>query len=147
MGHSTDIYGDRYQGVSVNTAYADLDDRMSRPINVELGFVANTSIATEYFAAPGDGHLVDVVVQGSVTSDATKTYTLTVENGTQTMLLGASQVYDADPILTADTAAFPALNATRANLAVSTGDIIEVSHTGGVGSGNVSVLLIFELDG
>jgi hypothetical protein len=138
---------ERYAQNFVITTYADLDDRMSRPKSIEVGFVANTSVAAQYFAAPGDGKLAAVVVQGSVTSDATKTYTFTVENGTQTMLLGANVLYDADPILTADTAAYPALNATAANLAVSAGDIIEVTMTGGTGSGNASVLLVFDLDG
>lgn len=147
MGHSTDIYGDRYAGVSVDTSYADLDDRMSRPSSVEVGFVANTSEVVDYFAAPGDGTLVAVRYNGSVTTDATKTMELKVLNGATTMLTGASGLYDADPVLTAGTPVDVGLSATAASLEVSQGDIIYVSHNGGTGSGNASVQLIFDLDG
>lgn len=149
MGHDTDIYDDRYSSTAgqATTTYPDLDDRMSRPSSVELGFVANTSEAVQYFAAPGDGTLAAVVYNGSVTTDATKTMTLKVLNGATTMLTAATALYDADPVLTAGTPVDVGLSATAASIAVSKGDIIYVSHTGGTGSGNASVQLVFDLDG
>ena len=137
----------RYAQNFVIATYADLDDRMSRPSRIELGFVANTSVAAQYFAAPGTGKLVAVRYSGSVTTDATATMTLTVENGTTTMLLAATALYDADPVLTAGTTEAVTLSATASSLAVTEGDIIEVSHTGGTGSGNAGVMLVFDLDG
>jgi ethanolamine utilization microcompartment shell protein EutL len=133
----------RYADVTVDTSYADLDERMSRPSYLSVGFVANTSAASQYVAAPGDGKLVAVVVQGSVTSDATKTYTLTVTRGASTELLGTT-LYDASPVLTAHTAAFPVL---VADTTVKAGDILKVTFTGGTGSGNFSVLMVFDLVG
>ena len=144
---STTINGvERYAQDFTTTAYADLDNRMSRPAYIACGFVANTSAASQYFAAPGNGKLVGVVVQGSVTSDATKTYTLTITRGASTAMLGTT-VYDADPVLTANTAAYPTLTTTEADLEVSAGDIIKVTFTGGTGSGNFSALLVFDLNG
>lgn len=128
---------------TANTAFADLDDQMNNPYIVSCGFVANTSAASQYFAAPGAGFLKSVVVQGSVTSDATKTYTLTITKGASTQLLGTT-LYDADPVLTANTAAYPTL---VADTSVAAGDILKVTMTGGSGSGNLSVLMVFELDG
>ena len=143
---STTINGvARYATVAVNTAYADLDDRFNRPASIETGFVANTSAASQYFAAPGKGSLAAVVVQGSVTSDATKTYTFTVTNGSTEML--ATTLYDADPVLTANTAAYPTLSTVANAVDCDAGDIIKVTFTGGTGSGNATVLLVFELDG
>lgn len=133
----------RYADVAVNAAYADLDDRMNRPAFVSAGFVANTSAASQYFAAPGDGILKAVAVQGSVTSDATKTYTLTITRGASTELLGTT-LYDAAPVLTANTVAYPTL---VADTTVKAGDILKVTFTGGTGSGNFSVLMVFDLAG
>jgi hypothetical protein len=141
---STTINGvSRYNGVSVDTSFEELDNVMSRREVVSCGFVANTSAASQYFAAPCDGKLVAVAVQGSVTSDATKTYTLTITNGASTAMLGTT-VYDADPVLTANTVAYPTLTSTAADLVVTTGDIIKVTFTGGTGSGNFSVVMYFE---
>ena len=131
----------------IDAAYVDLDGRMSRPSQIEMGFVANTSAASQYFHAPGDGVLTAVRYNGSVTTDGTKTMTLTVKNGTTTMLTAATALYDDDPVLTAGTVATVGLSATASSLVVSEGDIIHVSHTGGTGSGNASVMLVFELSG
>ena len=110
-----------------------------------LGFVANTSEAIQYVSAPCAGKLKNVTVMADVTSDATKTYTVTVtnKNNSDAAMLGTT-LYDADPILTAGTAAEASLSATAANLAVDKGDVIAVSMTGGTGSGNVGILLEWE---
>jgi len=113
---------------------------------VEVWFVANTSTATKYIMAPSNGVLKEFNVQGTVTSDATKTYTLTCVNksNSDAAMIGTT-VYDADPVLTAFTAASATLSTTAANLAVDDKDMILLTHTGGTGSGDVVVQLIFEL--
>lgn len=110
-----------------------------------LGFVANTSKATQYITAPCAGKLKNVTVMGDVTSDGTATYTIEVvnESNSDVDMIGTTE-YDADPVLTAGTAAEATLSSTAANLVVSKGDIISVSHTGGTGSGNAGVVVEFE---
>lgn len=109
-------------------------------------FAANTSTDTKYFMAPSAGNLKAVYVIGTVTSDATKTYTITVKNlsNSDAAMIGTT-LYDADPVLTADTVASATLSTTAANLAVDRGDLIEVTHTGGTGSGAVGLQLVFEV--
>jgi hypothetical protein len=53
-------------------------------------------------------------------------------------------LYDADPVLTAGTTVQAVLSATAANLVVALGDIIKVGMTGGTGSGNAGVVLVWE---
>ena len=113
-----------------------------------LGFAANTSVAYQYITAPAAGVLKTVTIKGTILSDVTKTYTFVVHNmsvAADPSMLAAGQVYDADPVLTADTAYELALSATAAALAVSKGDIIRVGFTGGTGSGLAGVLLEWEL--
>lgn len=112
----------------------------------DLSFQANTSEHIEYIQAPCSGVLKACYIQGSVTSDATKTYTITVTNksNSDAAMLGTT-LYDADPVLTAFTVAAATLSTTAANLAVDRGDMIAVSHTGGTGSGAVAIQLVFEI--
>lgn len=109
-------------------------------------FDANTSEDVKYIMAPSNGILKEFNVQGSVTSDGTKTYTLTCVNvsNSNAVMIGTT-VYDDDPVLTAGTKASATLSTTAANLAVDDGDLIKVSHTGGTGSGDAVIQLVFEL--
>lgn len=109
-----------------------------------VSFAANTSIESKYIQAPVDGKLVAGSVQGSITSDGTKTYTFVVSNVTTSKTAVASTLFDADPVLTAGTAADLTVSSTAADVAVSKGDLIEVDFTGGTGSGLSCVLLTFE---
>lgn len=109
-----------------------------------LGFAANTSVTYQYVTAPADGVLKRVTVNATVTSDATATYTFVVNNmsvADDPAMVGTS-VFDADPVLTADTPAELTLSTATA---VSKGDIIRVGMTGGTGSGLAGVLLEWEL--
>lgn len=113
-----------------------------------LGFAANTSVAYQYITAPAAGVLKAVTIKGTVLSDATKTYTFVVNNMSKAddpAMLAAGQVYDDDPVLTADVAYELALSATAAARVVSKGDIIRVGFTGGTGSGLAGVCLEWEL--
>lgn len=109
-------------------------------------YAANTSTDTKYFMASSNAVLKAVYVQGTVTSDATKTYTITVVNksNSDAAMVGTT-LYDADPVLTAFTKASATLHATAANIAVDRGDLIEITHTGGTGSGAVGLQLVFEI--
>lgn len=111
-----------------------------------LGFAANTSVVYQYITAPADCVLKGVTVKGTVTSDATKTYTFVVNNMSVTgdpAMIGTS-AFSADPVLTADVAAELGV-VTTAAAKVSKGDIIRVGFTGGTGSGLAGVLLEWEL--
>ena len=109
------------------------------------GLAANTSAATTYYTVPGDGILKNGTIVGSVTSDATKTYTYVVANVTASKTMtAASQVWDADPVLTVGTPAYLTLSTTAADVAVTKGDVISIAFTGGTGSGTTSVILDFE---
>lgn len=132
----------------INTTVPDVNNRgggVAAYFEDNVSFESNTSEDTKYIAAPCDGKLVQATVQGTVTSDATATYTVTVTNksNSDAAMLGTT-VYDDDPVLTAFTAANPTLSTTEADLVVEKGDMIEVSMTGGTGSGEVAVLLTFE---
>jgi len=107
-------------------------------------FVANTSIESRYFLAPVSGKLVAGAVQGSVTSDGTKTYTFEVTNVTTSKTMVASTLLDDAPILTAGTQVALIPSTTAADVAVTKGDFIKVDFTGGTGSGLSAVLLTFE---
>ena len=109
-------------------------------------WVANTSEQKKYFMAPSAGILKAAYVQGTVTSDATKTYTFTVKNlsNSDAAMIGTT-LYDADPVLTADTRATVVLSGTAANLVVARGDLIEVAMTGGTGSGAAAMQLVIEV--
>ena len=110
------------------------------------GLAANTSAATTYYTVPGDGVITAAVVTGSVTSDATKTYTYVITNVTASKTVtAASQVYDADPVLTAGTPASLTLSTTAADVAVTKGDVISIAFTGGTGSGTTSVIVDVEI--
>lgn len=135
--------------IAVNTTRPAVNDRSygyGATSIVEVWFVANTSTATKYIMAPSNGVLKEFNVQGSVTSDGTKTYTLTCVNksNSDAAMIGTT-VYDDDPVLTAFTAASATLSTTTANLAVDDKDMILLTHTGGTGSGDVVVQLVFEL--
>ena len=109
-----------------------------------VGFAANTSVAYQYITAPADGVLKEVLVKGTVTSDATATYTIVVNNmsvAADPAMIGTT-LFDADPVLTADVAANATLSTATA---VSKGDIIRVGHTGGTGSGLAGVTLVWGL--
>jgi hypothetical protein len=110
----------------------------------------NTGGATVDFAfsAPKKGTLKFAYVQGSITSDATKTYTITAVNisNSSAAMLGTN-LYDADPVLTAGTRASMVLSATAANLDVDEGDLVVVTVVGGAGAGDASVEMVFEYDG
>jgi hypothetical protein len=110
-----------------------------------LAFVANTSAAYEWVTAPYAGVLSAVYVSADVTSDATKTYTIVCTNETNSdaAMIGTT-LYDADPVLTAGTPLQAVLSATAANLVVALGDVIKVGMTGGTGSGNAGVILVWE---
>jgi len=113
---------------------------------VEVWFPANTSEDIKYVMAPSNGVLKEFNVQGTVTSDGTKTYTITCTNKSNSdAAMLATTVYDADPVLTAFTASSATLSTTTANLAVDDKDCLAISHTGGTGSGDLVVQLIFEL--
>lgn len=113
---------------------------------IATGLAANTSAATTYYTVPGDGILTKGIVTGSVTSDGTKTYTYVVTNVTASKTMtAASQVWDADPVLTAGTPANLTLSTTAADVAVTKGDVISIAFTGGTGSGTTSVILDFEI--
>ena len=110
-----------------------------------LGFVANTSVAYQYITAPADGVLKAVTVKGSITSDASKTYTFVVNNmsvDSDPAMIGTS-VFNNTNVLTADEPYNLAV-VTTAAAKVSKGDIIRVGFTGGTGSGLAGVLLEFE---
>ena len=108
-----------------------------------LHFEANTSLDSKYFVAEAGGVLRRVRVQGTVTSDATKTYTYVVTNVTQSdIMTAAGQLFDASPVLTAGTYADLVLDAT--GVAVDAGDLIKVDFTGGTGSGETAVELVIE---
>lgn len=110
------------------------------------GLAANTGVAYTYYTVPGDGILKSGTIVGSVTSDGTKTYTYVVTNDTASKTMtAASQVWDADPVLTAGTPAYLTLSTTAADVAVTKGDVIKIAFTGGTGSGTTSVILDFEL--
>jgi|LGVF01.1.fsa_nt_gb hypothetical protein len=113
---------------------------------ITLSFQANTSEAIEYFVCPSAGVLKSFLTQATVTSDATKTYTLSASNvsNSAAAMLGTT-LYDADPVLTAGTAAAAVLSGTAASLVVDKGDLVAVSMTGGTGSGAVAVELTFEV--
>lgn len=135
--------------ISVNTTRPAVNDRSygyGATSIVEVWFPANTSEAIKYIMAPSNGILKEFNVQGTVTSDATKTYTITCTNksNSDAAMLGTT-VYDADPVLTAFTAASATLSTTAANLAVDDKDALAISHTGGTGSGDLVVQLVFEL--
>jgi hypothetical protein len=113
---------------------------------ITLSFQANTSEAIEYFICPSASKLKAFYTQAAVTSDATKTYTLSASNvsNSAAAMLGTT-LYDADPVLTAGTVAAATLSGTAANLVVDKGDLIAVSMTGGTGSGAVAIELVFEV--
>jgi hypothetical protein len=122
--------------------HANRGDGSPAALRKNLEFVANTSSEKRYLVAPCSGILARVRVQGTVTSDATKTYTYVVTNETKAdVMTAASQVYDADPVLTANTYADLSLDST--GVAVTEGDMIEVDFTGGTGSGLTAVELVF----
>ena len=107
----------------------------------------NTTGATIDFAytAARAGILKFGYVQGSVTSDATKTYTVTAVNiSNSSAAMFGTNLFDADPVLTAGTKAALTLSATAANLVVAEGDLIVISVAGGTGSGDASVEMVFE---
>jgi hypothetical protein len=111
-----------------------------------VGFAANTSVAYQYITAPADCVLKEVLIKATVTSTASATYTIVVNNmsvAADPAMIGTT-LFDADPVLTADVAANATL-AADANLAVAKGDIIRVGHTGGTGSGLVGVTLVWGL--
>ena len=109
-----------------------------------VSFVANTSIESIYIQAPVDGKLVAGAVQGSVTSDATKTYTYVVTNVTTSKTMIVSTLFDADPVLTAGTKADLVVSTTAVDVAVTKSDLLKIDFTGGTGSGLTAVLLTFE---
>lgn len=97
--------------------------------------------------APRGGILKFVYINGSVTSDATKTYTLVITNVSKSKTMtAAGQVWDADPVLTAGTRSAATLSTTAADVAVDEGDLIQVSVAGGTGAGSAAVELVFEFD-
>ena len=108
----------------------------------------NTSSATvdHVYQAARAGILKFAYLQGSVTSDATKTYTATIVNhsNSSAAMLAASQLYDADPVLTAGTRAALTVSATAANLVVAEGDLIVITVAGGAGAGDASIEMVFE---
>lgn len=135
--------------IATNTTRPAVNDRSygyGATSIIAVWFDANTSIDTKYIMAPSNGVLKEFNVQGSVTSDGTATYTLTCVNksNSDAAMIGTT-VYDDDPVLTAFTKASATLSTTAANLAVDDGDMILVSHTGGTGSGDVVIQLVFEL--
>jgi len=134
--------------IALITTVPDINDRpfgYGSTNVISEWWTANTSEEVKYFMAPSGGILKAVYVSAIVTSDATKTYTFTVKNlsNTDAAMIGTT-LYDADPVLTADTVATVTLSATAANLAVDRGDLIEVAMTGGTGSGAAAIQLVFE---
>ena len=134
--------------IALNTTSPEVGDRSygAGATHVDnLAYAANTSVAYEWVSAPFDGVLSQVLVGADITSDATKTYTIVCTNETNSdaAMIGTT-LYDADPVLTAGTAAVAVLSTTAANLVVSKGDVIKVGMTGGTGSGNASVTLTWE---
>jgi hypothetical protein len=110
-----------------------------------LGWVANTSAAYHYVAAPFAGTLTAFQTGCTITSDATKTYTFTCINlnNSSAAMIGTT-LYDAAPVLTAGTQATAVTSGTAANLVVAKGDIIKVGMAGGTGSGLASAVVTFE---
>lgn len=133
--------------IALNTASVGVDQRgygFGASHIDNLGFAANTSVAYQYVTAPADGVLKSVTVNATVTSTATATYTFVVNNmsvATDPAMVGTS-LFDADPVLTADTPVELTLSTATA---VSKGDIIRVGMTGGTGSGLAGVVLEWEL--
>lgn len=125
---------------------AGSDNVMGEQADMMASF-PNTTGATVDFAyiAARAGILKFGYVQGSVTSDATKTYTVTAVNisNSSAAMLGTN-LFDADPVLTAGTKAALVLSGTADNLVVAEGDMIVVSVAGGTGAGDASVELVFE---
>lgn len=130
------------------TTFAEQDNRpgsQSYKIH-DVSFPANTSSTKIYTMAPCKGKIKKITVQGFVTSDGTKTYTYVVTNKTASKTItAASQIFDADPVLTAFTAADLTLSTTAADVAVSRGDMIEIDFTGGTGSGATAVQIVYEI--
>jgi hypothetical protein len=134
--------------IALNSTAPEVDDRSygAGATHVEtLGWVANTSAAYIYFAAPFAGKLTAMDVGGTVTSDGTKTYTFTCINlnNSSAAMIGTT-LYDASPVLTAGTSAAVVISATAANLVVAKGDLIKVGMAGGTGSGLASAAVTFE---
>lgn len=126
--------------------YKDRGNTSSAVPCVQTQHLANTSATLKYVVSPVSGVLKAADVQASITSDATKTYTFIIANVSNSgaVMTAASQVYDADPVLTAGTKASLSLSATAANLAVDKGDLISISMAGGTGSGLTCTALYFE---
>lgn len=131
--------------ISVNTAFVQDPDKARQYAYVPIIIPANTSEATYEFLAPAKGRVAAVNVAASVTSDATKTYTFVMTNETDTKTIVASTVYDADPVLTADTDVDLTVATASSADRVDRGDVIQFSHTGGTGSGTVAVCVAFEI--
>ena len=120
--------------------HANRGDGSPAALRKNLEFVANTSSEKRYLVAPCSGILARVRVQGTVTSDATKTYTYVVVNRTVPDTMGG-ETYAGSLVLTAYTYADISLDST--GVAVTEGDMIEVDFTGGTGSGLTAVELVF----
>lgn len=111
---------------------------------VQTQHLANTSATLKYVVAPVTGVLKFADVQASITSDATKTYTIILSNVSASKTMSTTTVFDDDPVLTAGTKASINLSTTAANVAVTRGDLISVSMAGGTGSGLTCTSLYFE---
>ena len=132
--------------VVVDVSDAGSDNVLREQADCMASFPNTTGATIDYvYTAARAGILKFGYVQGSVTSDATKTYTVTAVNisNSSAAMLGTN-LFDADPVLTAGTRAALTLSGTAANLVVDEGDMIVVSVAGGTGAGDAGVELVFE---
>lgn len=139
---------DRHFGQQpINATDSGANNTMKGRMEVSSSHPTTTGATIEHtFMVEQAGVLKFVYLNADVTSDATKTYTLTVANASNSgnSMVAASQLWDADPVLTAGTEVSAVVTATAADLVVAAGDLIEVAVAGGTGAGDAAVRLIFE---
>ena len=135
--------------IALKTTVPEVNDRgygFGAKHTDNLVITAHTTAAYEYVTAPADCVLKAVTFSASVTSSVSVTYALGITNeSNSSAAMIATTLYDADPVLTAGTAAEVTLSSTAANLVVEKGDIIKIGGVGGTASGLWGVVLEWEL--
>jgi len=135
---------ERYAQNFTDTTDPGNDNVYDRGAVVNADLPATGAATVEYhFVAPYDGVLKFAYVAADVTSDATATYTVDIDNVTKSAAMVNAVVFGADPVLTAGTRAALTLSTTEADLAVSEGDVIKVTVAGGTGAGDATVQMAF----
>jgi hypothetical protein len=128
---------------SINTTFVGGEDKSNNVEHVQVNLGAASG--TFSVLAPCKGRLVGAFVQSQTTTDGTNTVTLALTNESNSAAaMIASTTYDADPVLTSNTAAQLTLSTTAANLDVDLNDQLELAYTeAGIIAGG-AVILYFQ---